>query len=153
MKYIVAHEKPGKVGISIEPAGKTYDHPIKCWSLNSGKRVEFALRGLQNLLKPYYVSGRFEDFAWYALSYDELCHIVRGRIGPSDDEEYHELLAQIENPQRQPREPWLNEERFLVGWNIFTHGWLNALHVIAIIIKFLATMILIPVAIAFFRKR
>lgn len=151
MKYIVVHDKPGTAGVTIEPEGRLYKYQIKCWALNSGKRVEFGLRGLQSVLKQYYVSGRFETFAWYALSYDELCHIVRGRIGPSDDEVYYELINQP--APKRVKQPWLTEDRVVVGITAFTHIWMGLLHAFLLMIKFMLNMLLLPMIISFFKKK
>lgn len=93
MRYIVVHDGPKGVGISVNVSGTLYDHKIKCWAMNTGARVEFASFKMHKLLEQFYLGGSYSDFARYVIDFDELCSILRDRIGPSDDERYHALVA------------------------------------------------------------
>jgi len=94
MNYLVVHDKRGRVGITIEPEGKVYDHPIKVWAIASGKQVEFAHMRMHKVLDSYHLGGSYQSFAMYAMDFDELCAVIEHHMGPCDEDRYNALLAE-----------------------------------------------------------
>jgi hypothetical protein len=91
--YLVVHDLGKVSGVSIEPAGRSYDHPIECWAIDNGERAEYARLRLRTGLKPYYMFGRFDQMATYALDFTELRMIVSDHMGPTDRERYEDLVT------------------------------------------------------------
>jgi len=158
MKYIVLHDRKPLPGISIEPAGRTYQYPIKCWAMNDGRRVLFAHSKMGKLLEKFHMGGNYEHMAMYGLSYDELCHIVRDAIGPSDDERFYAASLQVQrqvertaDAHRTSRMRKADNTVLIVTSVLFTVVATAAL-VILLGVKFLATMALLPLAVAFFKR-
>ena len=104
MNYLVVHDKRGRIGITIEPAGKTYDYPIKVWAIANGKQVEFAHMRMHKLLASYHYGGSYQTFAMYALSFEELTAIVEAHMGPSDEDRYKALLEEEAAAQTMDRQ-------------------------------------------------
>jgi hypothetical protein len=153
MNYIVAHDRGPLSGISIEPAGRVYEHPIKCWVLDDGKKVSFARMRMGKLLDKYHVGGNFDTVALYGLSFDELCHILREQIGVSDDERYYQLVESINNPPKPKREPRLStEDKIDVGSSFVLEALAFTAHVFLLGIKLIATLVLMPLLAAFFKR-
>lgn len=144
-EYLVVHKTAKYSGISIEPAGKVYDHPTECWAIRSGKQFLFARMKLPNLLDKFYFGGTYEKMAHYIISYQEMCAIVSDHMGPSDRKRYEMALAAAEG-------------RKTVDWVAVAPALIQGtLSTITLILargfRLLSVVILLPIALHWLNKR
>ena len=134
-QYLVAHKLKNLVGVSIEPEGKTYEHSTKCWAIRSGAQVKFARKQMAALLANYHVAGTYEGRALYALPYDELVELLRGGMGPDDEQRFYEVKVR----------PRISKQH----WEVFGAVGLGLTRVLAHAIlrtvRLAAVLILVPI--------
>lgn len=148
MNFIVVHSKGQLTGVSIEPAGRAYPHPIKCWAMNDGRKVTFARTGMAKLLDKFHVGGTYDTMALYGLSFDEVCMMIRERVGPSDDELYEQAIAHRTSPK--PKVEF--GEGTVAAITVATESSMLLMHVFMLGVKLVATMLLIPFILALFKR-
>jgi hypothetical protein len=143
-EYLVLHKLGNMSGISVEPAGGTYEHPTECWALDTGKKVMYARRRIVGDLATFHLGGTFESRARYVMPYDELYAVLTERMGPCDRVKYllvRERAAQTPYVGLRSRGEFASRSADLL---LFTVG--KAL-------KFLTIVLLFPFLIMWFNKR
>jgi hypothetical protein len=155
MNYLVVHNRNGRVGITIEPAGKVYSHPITCWAVSDGKQVKFVQFQMHKLLAPYHFAGAYQTFAHYAMDYDDLVALITHHMGPDDRARCENLQVAMAEAQRsleEGRRIQTIEHRhmvFHVGFMVLGFLWI----VFKAAVKCLTILMLVPLLIRWLHKK
>lgn len=155
MNYLVVHNRNGRVGISIEPAGKVYQHPITCWAVQDGKQVKFVQFQMHKLLAPYHFAGAYQTFAHYAMDYDDLVALITHHMGPDDQTRCEQLMNQakesLKYEEQYNRSLEVEHRHFVfhVGMMCLGFAW----KLFKASIKCLTILLLIPLLIKWLHKK
>lgn len=146
-EYLVVHEKGNYCGVSIEPAGKTYPYKMECWAIADGKQFMFARTKLGKIMDKFHLGGNFEKMANYAVSFEDMCAVVKTGMGPSDRERYEsskEISERVSSGARATRQ----------GLILVTT--MRALGTFGLIVgrtvRLILVLVLVPFLIMFFNK-
>lgn len=149
MQYLVLHDKAPFSALSMATEGTEYPHPIKCWAIDSGAKMEFVHMRMAGLLSKYYVSGTYQQTALYALPFEEMALILTNRLGLDDEARYRKALDdQIKENNAA--------DGLLKPWPIWFVVLMNVCELLLKlawgVVKLLSFVILIPFVIKFFKS-
>lgn len=142
MNYLVVQRRGKRVGISVVPEGTSYSHEFKAWAIRTGKQVTFVNLRMAQALKNFHVGGNYQDFAWYALDFNELCALIEMHMGPCDEDRYLASVAE---------KPLPNQRAELIIHTLIEFGWFSV-KVLWLLTKMLGILLLIPLLIKLFSK-
>lgn len=154
MKYVVVRPANGLAKIYILEEGEQVATPFESWALRTGPQILFATTKMHKVLHSQHMLGSYETGAMYAYSYEELCAIIAGSLGPSDRQRYEAGLKEsfdqtsIKGISKRDSSK-LNWGRIgYITWKVFEFTvWLMIK-----ILKLLGLVILIPILVGWINR-
>jgi len=132
----------------ILPGDAEIEGDFESWALRHGDQIVFANHKMHRMLKDFHVLGNYQAGALYGYSFDDMCAIMRTKLGPSDRERVIELQEGVD---------FVKVDRSDGRWELFfefvSQGGLFLIKALVMAGKFLGWMILIPMLIRIFSKR
>lgn len=82
--------------VELSPHKINFVDEGSAWNLDTGERIMFVEQRLGRTLEKLHLGGNFSSGALYALSCEDMCAVLKSKLGPTNDEVHRELRRHLD---------------------------------------------------------